>query len=437
MGRACARARAGGRLNRPLARLLLAAALSLAAAQSARVMVTGSLMSGDAVYHFCHLHTLVVDRDLDPTNEIAHYQHARSPYTGFTKIGNAPPIDPDTGRAIDKYPIGTALLLLPAYLVVYAGASALSAVGIGLDVSGYGWSYQLAAGWLTAVYAVLGLLAMIRICRHGGIAESDALAATATIALATPWLFYVTLEPLFAHALSATAVAVLIWAWLAARSRDRATIWVLTGVVGGLAAIIRYQDALFLIVPALDAMLHARRRALPLAALTLGALIGASPQLAVNAVLFGSPFHTGYAAEGFTHLASPWLLFTLFSSKAGLLRWSPIVLLSLFGLALGARRGWIVARLGLLAFAIQWYVVSSWYFVSQGHTFGNRMLTNCTVLLVAGLAEMLRRVRSGATGATGATGARAALLALCVAAILTNFVLIGLWAVGRIGPLSR
>jgi len=396
-------------------------------------MATGSLMSGDAVYHFCHLHTLVVDRDLDPTNEIAHYQQARSSYTGLPKIGNAPPLDPVTGRAIDKYPIGTALMLLPAYAGVYVSSLALSAAGIPADITGYGWTYQLAAGWLTAAYAALGLLAMIRVCQSGDVAEDVAVAAAATIALATPWLFYVTLEPLFAHALSATVVALLIRAWLVARSQDRAGWWVATGVIGGLAAIIRYQDALFLIVPALDALLHVRRRGLALPALAIGAVAGASPQLAANVALFGSPFHTGYAAEGFTHLSSPWLLFTLFSSKVGLLRWSPIVALALIGLAVGARRGWIVARLGLVAVAAQWYLVSSWYFVSQGHTFGNRMLTNCTVFFVAGLAEMFR----SAWGAEGARGAWGALLAACGVAIIANVVLVGLWALGWIGPLAR
>ena len=140
---------------------------------------------GDAVYHFCHLHTLVVDRDLDPTNEIAHYQQARSSYTGLAKIGNAPPLDPVTGRAIDKYPIGSALLLLPAYAGVYVSSLALSAVAIPADITGYGWTYQLAAGWLTAVYAALGLLAMIRVCQSGDIVQDVAVAAAATVALAT------------------------------------------------------------------------------------------------------------------------------------------------------------------------------------------------------------------------------------------------------------
>ena len=43
--------------------------LVLATGQTARVVATGSLMSGDGVYHFAHLHSIVVDRDLDPVND--------------------------------------------------------------------------------------------------------------------------------------------------------------------------------------------------------------------------------------------------------------------------------------------------------------------------------------------------------------------------------
>ena len=423
--------------------LLAAVTLAIAAAQSARVFVTGSLMSGDAVYYFCHLHTLVVDRDLDPTNEIDHFQRIRSPYTGRAKIGNAAPIDPATGHAVDKYPVGTALLLLPAYAAVYIGSLLLGSFGIPADISGYGWTYQLAAGWLTAAYAGLGLLAMIQVSRSTGASEDNATAATLLVALGTPWLFYATLEPLFAHALSATAVAGLMWAWLVARARNRAVSWALTGIAAGVAATIRYQDGLFLLVPLIDVVLHGRRRAVALGALAVGTSIGASPQLVVNTLLWGQPFRTGYAAESFSHLASPWLLFTLFSAKVGLLRWSPIVGIAVAGLMKGAWRGSIVARLGLLAVAVQWCLVSSWYFVSQGHSFGNRMLTNCTVLFAVGLAEVLRWTggtgwsgRSGSTGWSGGAMRRVVLLS-CGLAVAVNLALIGLWALGRIGPLAR
>jgi hypothetical protein len=63
---------------RPLAAIWLV----LVAGQAARLAATGSLLSGDDVFHFAHLLSLVVDRDLDARNEVRHFQHdARSSYT--------------------------------------------------------------------------------------------------------------------------------------------------------------------------------------------------------------------------------------------------------------------------------------------------------------------------------------------------------------------
>ena len=89
--------------------------LVLVAGQGARLAATGSLMSGDGVYHFAHLHSLVVDRDLDAVNEIRHFQQAaRSSYTGRPKIGAYPTRHPVMGEPVNKYPLGVALLTLPA-----------------------------------------------------------------------------------------------------------------------------------------------------------------------------------------------------------------------------------------------------------------------------------------------------------------------------------
>ena len=105
-------------------------------------------MSGDGVYHFAHLHSIVVDRDLDPVNEIRYFQReARSPYTGRPKIGNRPPRNPATGEVVNKYPIGLALLALPAYVAVYVVSHGLlSAAGVPADVSGYGWTLSVRVG---------------------------------------------------------------------------------------------------------------------------------------------------------------------------------------------------------------------------------------------------------------------------------------------------
>lgn len=408
--------------------------LALAAGQTARVVATRSLMSGDGVYHFAHLHSIVVDRDLDPVNEIRYFrEEARSPYTGQPKIGNRPPRRP-TGEVVNKYPIGLALLTLPAYVAVYVVSHGLAAAGVPADLSGYGWTYQYGVGLLIAAYAVLGLWCCQRVATAREVTAGDGWWATLLVAGATPWLFYATLEPFFSHALSATGTALLAWQWLRARADDRPAQWCVTGIVAGVAATVRYQDAALLMIPAIDLLagLLRRPRAVTVRALALGAgaVLGAFPQLAVNYSLFGNPFTTGYFGEGFPYWQSPWLLYTLTSADVGLVRWAPIVGLAVAGLVVGAQRGWPHARIGLCFIAVQVYLVSSWFFLSQGHTFGNRMLVNCTVFFVVGLASLL-------AAAGKRPQVRLSIQAAGVLLVGVNLLLMWLWTRGVIGPMGR
>jgi len=415
--------------------LLVAVWLALAAAQTARVVATGSLASGDGIYHFAHLHSIVVDRDLDPINEIRYFsEQARSPWTGRPKIGNRSTRNPATGKVINKYPIGLALLTLPAYVVVYAGSLVLTAAGVPADVSGYGWTYQYASGLLIAAYAVFGLWCCQRVATTVDVTAEDGWWATLLVAGATPWLFYTTLEPLFSHALSATCAALLVWRWLRARVVDGLSQWFVTGLVAGVAVAIRYQDAVLLAIPALDLVSTRMRmpRAMAARGLVLGggALLGALPQLAANYHLFGNPFMTGYFGEGFPHWRSPWLLYTLMSADVGLMRWAPIVALAIAGLVIGAWRGWPHARIGLVAVGLQVYTVSSWFFVAQGHTFGNRMLVNCTVFFAVGLAALL-------TATTRHSQLRLTIQAVGGLLVGVNVLMMWLWSRGAIGPLAN
>jgi hypothetical protein len=426
-----------GTMNRrpSTATLLIAVWSVLAAGQTVRLAYTGSVMSGDAVYHFAHLHSLVVDRDLNPVNEIHYFQQqARSPYTGRPKIGPDPTRNPSTGEVVNKYPIGLALAVLPAYLVIYALANVLAAMGLPADVSGYGWTYQYACALLIAAYATFGLWCCQQVSAGRDDSQGDAWWATVLVAGATPWLFYATLEPLFAHTLSATLAAALVWQWLLARERDVWAGWFVTGLVAGIGTLVRYQDALLIVLPVLDLVMLAcgGRRGVTVCALALGAgmVAGVSPQLAVNYKVFGDPFTTGYFGEGFAYWRSPWLLVALTSAEVGLLRWSPIAIPSLVGLIIGARRGWPQARLGLVVVGAQIYAVGSWYFFTQGHTFGNRMLVSCTVFFAIGFSALLSALGDR-------PNVRRTILVAAVALVAVNVVLMGLWSGGVIGPLAN
>jgi hypothetical protein len=415
---------------RPLAAIWLV----LVAGQAARLAVTGSLLSGDGVYHFAHLHSLVVDRDLDARNEIRHFQQeARSSYTGRPKIGAHPPRHPVTGEPINKYPLGVALLALPAYLAVHAIAQAAATLGLPADTTGYGPAYQWAGALVIAAWAAWGLWCCVLVATRAGVSRSDGWWAALLAAGATPWLFYAILEPYFSHASSAAAAATLFWLWLRARESGSTAAWAAAGLAAGVGALIRYQDATLALVPALDALTRRGRgwqaRLHALVALGAGALAGFAPQLAANAVVFGDPFVTGYAREGFIYWRDPWLLYSLVAPDVGLIRWAPIAAVAVVGLAFGARWGWPQARWGLALLALQLYLVSSWHFYSQGHTFGNRMLVNCTVVLAVGLAALLTALGPRRTLRRAAIAAGGLLVAW-------NLALMALWAAGRIGPLA-
>ncbi len=54
------------------------------------------------------------------------------------------------------------------------------------------------------------------------------------------------------HATSIFTTSLFVFTLYKLRSRDSASAWFLIGIVGGLAAIVRWQDALFLVVPIFD-----------------------------------------------------------------------------------------------------------------------------------------------------------------------------------------
>jgi hypothetical protein len=338
-----------------------------------------------------------------------------------------------TGEPINKYPLGVALLALPAYLAVHAGAQTADILGLPADTTGYGPVYQWAGGLVIAAWAAWGLWCCVLVATPAGVSRSDGWWATLLAAGATPWLFYATLEPYFSHASSAAAAASLFWLWLRARESDSTAAWAAVGLAAGVAALIRYQDVTLALLPLLDALTRRGRgwqaRLRAVVALGAGAVAGFTPQLAANAVVFGDPLATGYAREGFIYWRDPWLLYSLFAADVGLFRWAPIAAVAVVGLWFGARWGWPQARWGLALLALQLYLVSSWYFYSQGHTFGNRMLVNCTVVLAVGLAAILTALRRRRAMH------RAALVLGCVLVGL-NVVAMWLWSTGRIGPLA-
>jgi hypothetical protein len=364
-----------------------------------RIVVTKSTVGGDAVLYYITARSILMDGDLDFQNEFHHFYNEVSPFTGNRKINYIPPPNSKTGKVPNKYPVGTSLLILPFMLVARLVSPICSLMGWDIAREGYGLLYQFFAGIASIFYAFLALLLIYKKGKSE-FSSVSALIGLLLIWLATPLIYYMTMESIMSHSFSMAMVTFFLYLWLKKREKYSPKDLILLGLLGGVMSIVRYQDALFLIIPLLDIAMSKKPLLYKLRSFVIVAfffLIGTLPQLYTNYVLYGSPFTYTYGREGFPYWKSPKFLYSLFSTQSGLLLWSPVIAFSLLGSVIIARK-W--KRLGLLiifGFLIQLYLVSSWWAVFQGDSFGNRMLLNSTFIfafwLIAFIDKLLIRGR--------------------------------------------
>ncbi len=386
--------------------LLLALLLGLPPLLAQRALPVPRL-DADSAEYFALLRSLYCDRDVDLANEYEHFGLLER----YDKI--RPTV---TGHRRTIFSVGPALLWLP----FYAGGDALARAS-GEVEDGYSAWHVRAVACGSLVYVVMGLL-LLDVPLRSLVSHRLATASLLLLFYATFLWWYAVYEPVMSHAgsfaLSALALR-LQWDQRSRLERPRA---LALGLVLGLAATVRWQNGLLLLLPGLallGQLLPAlRRRAwAPAGALvttgllTLAAFgLGALPQMLAWKAIFGSylladPPH----GADFLRLDHPYLWQTFFSSRHGLLYWTPV----LWGVALGAlafvrRERWRAALLLVPAVLMSYVNACSgdWW---AGGSFSNRRFDSVLPLvapaLALGLAALVSAVRRRPALALGAAGA--------------------------------
>ncbi len=357
-------------------------------------LTTLRLYAADEIEYFAYLRSAVFDRDLDFTNEYRWFVD-KDPreYDGFARTFLVPKTP--AGRAPNNAPIGCALLWAPFYVPVVALERVLGWV---VSPPGYSRLDFSAVCVASMLYGVAGLLLLNEACRRFAGARA-AFSATVLVWVGTNLLFYLYVTPPMSHANSFFASALLLWAWL--RAEQRLGPAVAVGLLGGLLASVRWQDALFLLSPLVAPLLAGTVRdrrgaerwlrwALGIAA---GLLIAFLPQLVVWWRLNGSltPFGV-ISVKGRFSFAAPYLPGVLFSPFHGLFVWTPILVPAFAGLVLLSVRDGRGRAIALGALA-QIYLLSG-YLVVFGHGFGQRLFVSSLPAAAVGLAVFAERVGS-------------------------------------------
>ncbi len=339
-------------------------------------------ITSDGALYFAHLRSIVFDHDLEITAEIdaLHQEH----------------------RPHDVVPIGPAIVWAPAYLTV----AALDRIGSGAGAwtRAAGTHLGLTAGYVQAaavssfLMMAVGLIALhLRVRREFGPAIAF---VTSLLTLgATTLAWYVIFEPSMTHAVSFGCVAialVLTERWLV----DARPTWrqgLLLGAWFSVVILVRPEDGVFLLFPLTailfapiwrTALVHERLR-------TAGAMaLGAAPLLALQVAALAwlmstNTFSLVGGDDGYLTFFDARILDVLFSSRHGLMSWTPIVWIALIGTIAYAWQRPIWAIPAILAFLMLVWTNGSAHDWSGGWAYGGRRFTSVLAALTPGVATAL------------------------------------------------
>lgn len=339
-------------------------------------------------YHL-YLTALFVQHDLSLRTEAAEWG-ADMPYElGLT-------LDEGTGRYLNRFPPGQALLMMPAFLVAHASAPL-----VGARRDGFSRPYQVAAALNGLLALVIGLT-LLRKALEALYPAPVVLATLAIVTFGTNLFHYGTADAIFSHVYSFAlyaALLVLVPAWYREPSLRRS---LLLGCVAGLIVLVRNPNAVALLfVPLYGvfdkqtqrqrlAFLWAHRGRLAWAVLVAGAVL--SPLFAYWHYATGRWLVFSYRGQGF-EFDRPLVLSVLFSVRKGLFFWTPVWLFAVVGFARDGER----LRnhlLPVLLFAIlHTYLVSTWWHWPYGSSFSHRAFTEASAFFALGIAGLLASLR--------------------------------------------
>ncbi len=334
------------------------------------------VISGDGVGYYAILEGTARDHSFNLSNQLRYNEVYNGTAVFFYEASK---------QFVSQYPPGMALLSAPFYAVslVLDDFSIFHVKDeFFLAERGDILIHSLAAVSMPLVLFLLALLFSLEICKKEGL-KTRSLAVLLTF-FGTPIIRYATYDLYYTHVAEAGLLALLIYCLFYRKPI------LYSGVLIGLLTLVRYTSALYLIPIAGYLWWKRNRRELPLLFASFVPFLAAA--MAYSWLSYGNPFTTGYSASGalagnFDVIPSG-VVNVLFSPQSGLLLWSPLVLLSLFGIwNWRDDRKWLL--LGIFATVL--WATSAFFNGTTGYSFSNRYYAAMFPVLVIGLALFLDR----------------------------------------------
>lgn len=355
------------------------------------------MIHADAQGYYGYLVAAFIERSFDWQQVIAAYDQTyygggASDFTVMTDHG-----------PVNKYYVGTALLMLPFFVL-----SCVGAWFTGQPVDGYSVPFHVGMMLAALFYALSGLWFLGRFLRGRGFSWGVISGTVLGVFGGTGLFFYTVMEPAMSHAYSFFLFSAFILAADRAIQRPERPRLLLLAMITALIALVRPTNAVIVLsMPFIaggwrpfvqflrEVFSHRDRWMLPVF-LAL-AVVFIQPLMYVLQV--GRPFVWSYSGEGF-NFRDPQIMNVLFSFKKGFFIYYPWAFLAALGwlpLLLRSKGAalWLAVFLGVAV-----CIISSWWSWYYGASFGMRAMLEYlpffAVLMAYLLTALPEEFRSGA-----------------------------------------
>jgi len=363
------------------------------------------IVHGDGVGYYAYARAPLIQHNLHFEQDWLHanlaFTQARTLPNGQLSAANYT----EMGYLNNLFSVGPALLWAPFLLVAHGIVHLSNAYGAHIPADGFSFPYLLAMALGTAIYGFLGLLFSYSLARKY-VEEHWAFLATLGIWGASSLPVYMYFNPSWSHAHSVFAVGLFLWYWERTRASRTFLQWILLGLISGLMLDVYFANGVFLVLPLIESLVHYGdawkteefREAGSLFAANfcflLAVILCFIPTLITRYIIFGGFFRFGSYQHVAWDWTAPYWHSILFSTEHGLLTWTPILALAIFGLVFAPRRAKALTSYLSAGAAAFFYLISCYPDWAGIAAFGNRFFISVTPIFIFGLALLLHRLGS-------------------------------------------
>ena len=350
------------------------------------------IIEADAKGYYAYLPAVLIYHDLNfgffEKIELETYYNSNLYYDYRVLNGN---------KTINRYYVGTAICLLPFFLVGHA-----ITLLTGFPPNGYSYYYTLMVHLGAVFYLLLAMLGLRKLLQSYLINEKTTAITLIAVVFGTNLFYYVLTEFAMSHLYSFTAIT---WFCLTVRNffaSDKKKYLVFSALLLGIIVLIRPVN--LLVVLAIPFLAGNSKQLISgvksifskiwiLLLAIAGFLLLASIQMIIYKISSGRFIVDSYAQWGFNFL-DPQISNFLFSYRKGMFVYTPMLLLSLTGFIFLFRssRFQFYALLSFLFIVI--YVFSSWFMWYYGGSFSQRVMIEFYTFFAILLATAIQEIKS-------------------------------------------